>query len=314
MKWTKTTSDSDRITLVFELYRRIPKSQKITAKELQTQLADSGIYRDIRTIQRNLNVVVEYFDVEKDDRDKPYGYSRRSNNILFIGPSEAILLSLAESFLINLLPVSLRNKIQGAFKDARNQLLPGNSNDKERQWLNKVRFIREVQPLLPPKINQTVFESISAALFHNRWLSISYTNYKQESKQKEVMPLGLVQQGNRLYLVCRFKGYLDERTLAVHRIGKATMSTFTFNYPPDFSLANYDEDVRIGFGEGEKITLNFCIDKVAGLFLLESPLSADQIVIEHSNYLEVTATVVKSLLLDRWINGFGDQIFNINRH
>lgn len=314
MKRTPNNSDGEKITLAFELYKRIPKSKKITAKELQEQLADAGIHRDIRTIQRNLNVIVDYFDVEKDDRDKPYGYSRRSNYILSIGASEAILLSLAESYLINLLPVSLTHKIEAAFNDARYQLLPSNLNNKERQWLNKVRYVSETQPLLAPKIDQEVFEQVSVALFHNRWLTIQYRNAQQTEKQKEVMPLGLAQQGSRLYLVCRFRGYDNERSLALHRISKAVVSTFTFNYPLDFNLAQYDADARFGFGEGERITLNFCILKAEGRHLMETPLSQDQTLTEHPDHLEISASVIDSLHLDRWLKGFGRSVFNIQKH
>ncbi len=313
MKRTNLNHDGEKITLAFELYKRIPKSKKITAKELQEQLAYAGILRDIRTIQRNLNLIVEYFDVERDDRDKPYGYSRRSNYILSIGASEAILLSLAESYLINLLPVSLTHKIEAAFNDARYQLLPSNLNTKERQWINKVRYVSETQPLLAPRIDQAVFEQISIALFHNRWLAVVYRNADRAEKRKDVMPLGLAQQGSRLYLVCRFKGYENERSLALHRISKATVSTFTFVYPSDFNLAKYDADARFGFGEGERIALTFCITKPAGWHLSETPLSQDQKLVEHNDHLEITASVVDSLNLDRWIRGFGPEIYNVHK-
>lgn len=73
-------SIADGISFVFELYKRIPIRRKITASELQVQLKEINLERDIRTIQRNLDVLAHYFDVEKDTRDKPHGYSRRSNN------------------------------------------------------------------------------------------------------------------------------------------------------------------------------------------------------------------------------------------
>ncbi len=47
------------------------------------------------------------------------------------------------------------------------------------------------------------------------------------------MPLGLAQQGQRMYLVCRFDGYNNERSIAVHRVRKATVSSFGFERPKE---------------------------------------------------------------------------------
>jgi hypothetical protein len=63
-----------------------------------------------------------------------------------------------------------------------------------------------------------------------------------------------------------------------------------------------------GFGDGTKIRLSFQIAKVAGLHLLESPLSIDQRVEEVSGRFRIMATVVDTPQLDRWLLGFGSQV------
>ena len=109
------------------------------------------------------------------------------------------------------------------------------------------------------------------------------------------MPLGLVQQGPRLYLVCRYRGYDNERNLAQHRILSAEMSTLKFDRPKEFDLKKYYDDGRFGFGKGEKIRLTFRIERAAGLLLLEAPLSTDQQAVElDDGRLEITATLVDS--------------------
>src|SRR3546814_5998916 len=90
------------------------------------------------------------------------------------------------------------------------------------------------------------------------------------------MPLDLAQQGPRLYLVCRFRNFENERSLALHRIIAARALTLTLDRPKDFKLQQYDDDGRFGFGEGNRIRLTFEIEKTAGLHLLESPLSVDR--------------------------------------
>jgi predicted DNA-binding transcriptional regulator YafY len=129
----------------------------------------------------------------------------------------------------------------------------------------------------------------------------------------EVMPLGLAQQGPRLYLVCQFKGYDNERSLALHRIISAKASTSAFNRPKDFDLHKYDADGRFGFGEGKRIHLTFRIDKDAGQHLLESPLAADQMIKELTDQFEISATVIETAQLDWWLRGFGESIVEVQR-
>lgn len=314
MNDTKLNRSQHYIQLVLEIYKRIPNSRKITAKEIQQQLSEVGIVRSERTIQRNLTDIAQFFDdVDVDMRDKPFGYSRRSRHLLSHGPQEAVLLSLAENYLRYLLPVNLMKTLDTVFNDAKQHLFPTTSNVKERQWLKKVRFVSEGVPLLPPHIDNEIFEKVSYALFHNRYLSLCYTNANLEQKSKEVMPLGLAQQGSRLYLVCRFRGHTNERSLALHRIHKASISTFDFAYPSDFDLERYDLDGRFYFGEGEEIRLSFCIGRESGYHLLETPLSMDQHVELIDGGYQVMATVIDSLQLDRWLRGFGDEVWSITK-
>jgi predicted DNA-binding transcriptional regulator YafY len=143
---------------------------------------------------------------------------------------------------------------------------------------------------------------------------VDYENASGKRTQADVMPLGLAQQGPRLFLVCRFKDYDNERTLALHRILSAQASKFTFERPKDFDLEQYDNDGRFGFGEGKRIKLTFRIQKEAGYHLLESPLSEDQQVLVLDDAYEITATVVDSAMLDWWLRGFGDALYSVEKN
>ncbi|EKO3626145.1 hypothetical protein [Vibrio metschnikovii] len=57
-------------------------------------------------MQRNLELVVKFLDVEKDTRDKPYGYGKRLGTRLTLGPREAILLETALSGLKAVFPTA----------------------------------------------------------------------------------------------------------------------------------------------------------------------------------------------------------------
>jgi predicted DNA-binding transcriptional regulator YafY len=308
----------ETVLLAIELLRRIPRGRKVTASELHDQLKDAGIDRELRTIQRQLEMLSEHFEIERDDRSKPYGYrwleQAKGLAVPNLTPQESLLLGLAEEHLKNLLPARLVKSMESFFAQAQRNLGPENNAKLEREWSNKVRVVATSQPLLPPRIAPGVFEVVSEALYSNRWLNLDYQNAGGKRNKVEVMPLGLAQQGPRLYLVCRYRGYENERSLALHRILSAEATTLTFVRPKEFNLKKYDDDGRFGFGEGERVQLTFRIDRDNGFHLLESPLSSDQQVVElDDGKLEITATVVDSAMLEWWLRGFGDAVDVVKR-
>lgn len=251
----------ETLLLALELLRRIPRKNKITARELQEQLQNAGMDRDLRTIQRMLETFSAHFEIERDDRSKPYGFrwqeASRGMAVSHLTPQESLLLQLAQEHLRNLLPPRLMQSMSGFFDQARRNLdgYPDNpqSTSLEREWQHKVRVVATSQPLLPPTIAPGVLEEVSEALYANRWLELDYQNAAGKRQQAKVMPLGLAQQGPRLYLVCRFEDFDNERSLALHRIRKAQASTLSFERPKEFDLAQYDADGRFGFGYGEAL-------------------------------------------------------------
>lgn len=122
----------------------------------------------------------------------------------------------------------------------------------------------------------------------------------RERAKSRVMPLGLAQQGTRLYLVCRFDTAYEYRSLALNRIVTARASTFTFERPKEFDLKKYDDDGRFGYGNGERIRLQFRIDKEAGLHHGVALICRSGRQASGDEY-EITATVVDSAMC--WIGG-----------
>ena len=306
---SKRPDNLETLHIALELLRRIPRGSKISAKELRQQLEQAGLVRDLRTIQRQLEFLSQHFGIESDDSGRPFGYRWSPVGRPLLQPNlteqESLLLTLAEQHLRNLLPANLMKSMNGFFSQARSKIGPHTNAQLEREWISKVRVVSETQPLLPPKIRPGIFDEVSSALYANRWLQVDYQNASGKRSRNEVMPLGLAQQGPRLYLVCRYADHENERSLALHRILSANVMAHTFTRPKDFDLKKYDDDGRFGFGEGERISVTFRIDKIAGRHLLETPLSLDQQVIELKNTYQITATVVDSEVFWRWLRGFG---------
>ena len=67
----KRSDTLETVLLAVELLRRIPRGRKVTASELHRQLKDAGIDRNLRTIQRQMEMLSEHFEIERDVRNKP---------------------------------------------------------------------------------------------------------------------------------------------------------------------------------------------------------------------------------------------------
>lgn len=314
----KRADTLETVTLALEILRRIPRNSLITASTLHAQLREAGFQRDLRSIQRLLEMLSSRFDIECDNRSKPYGYRWKENSrglaVPLLSEQDSLLLMLAKQHMQPLLPVSLSKSMESFFTQAGMNLGPHQKNGPAREWLTKVRVVSTSQPLLPPKLASGVFEAVSHALYNNRLLELSYKNAGGKRSQPRVMPLGLAQQGSNLYLVCRYEGFNNERSLALHRIQKATMSTMSFERPKDFDLEKYDADGRFGFGNGQRVKLSFRIDRDAGAHLYETPLAKDQIVrVMKDGRLEISATVVDAEVLTWWLRGFGDKVSHVKK-
>ncbi|MGV0983037.1 MAG: helix-turn-helix transcriptional regulator [Limnohabitans sp.] len=316
MTRSKKPDTFETLSLALELLKRIPRHSKITTSDLHKELLAAGFDRDVRSIQRMLSSLADRFDIERDDRSLPYGYKWKDQGQGLMVPNlnsqESLLLLLAEQQLRPLLPPSVMRSMDGFFKQARANLAPHQNAELEKQWLNKVRVISETQPLLPPKLADGVLDAVTATLYTNHWLEVDFSNQLGERKTHKVMPLGLAQQGPRIYLACQFEGYSNQRILALHRIHTATDTGLVFERP-DFDLAAYEGEGHFAVGDGERIRLQFEIDKGPGRQLLESQLSEDQLVIEGDTRYDISATVQQTMLLDRWLSSFGRQVRNIRK-
>ena len=162
-------------------------------------------------------------------------------------------------------------------------------------------------PMLPPHIAPGVFEELSSAIFKDQWLEITYRNAKDEIKDKKIMPLGIAQQGQRLFVPCLFHGYTDVRNIAVHRIIQARNTDQPFERPKNFDLEAYDGSGRFGYGKGEEIEIRLWIHDYLKLLLEETPLSDDQTIVAAPDGTgwELTATVIDSMLLVWWLRSQG---------
>ena len=123
-----------------------------------------------------------------------------------------------------------------------------------------------------------------------------------------VCPLVYLQRGPAFYLLCTIDDYADVRQLALRRMLSATALDQKARKP-----AHFDPDREVaraqGMGGGEPIRLVARFWKRAGLHLLETRLSADQVVEDaDADHFRLTATVDGTAQLRWWLLSFGSKV------
>jgi predicted DNA-binding transcriptional regulator YafY len=283
----------------------------VTAKDVQGRLDEAGWRYDVRTVQGLLKSLAEGdADIERDASGKPYRYRLHKDSpnpwIPELSDREALMLLLAVEHLRQLVPGDVLRWLDGRLQEARRRLDPENGASPLRSWPQKVAVVSQLPALLPPAIDSEVFEQVSRALLMDRLLTLDYRNAAGSlMSNKSVMPLALVQQSERLFLVCRFQGYDDLRNLALHRIQGAEATPHSFARP-EFSLRQYIRDGGFGFGSGERIELRLLVAPHLAELLAETPLAAGQRIVEAADgRMQVTAEVVRSEQIRWWVRMHG---------
>ncbi|MBB1465832.1 hypothetical protein H5300_21415 [Vibrio sp. SG41-7] len=226
----------DHVSLLFELYNRIPQTHSITAQELQQQLSSIGVERDIRTIQRNLDILVQHLNVAKDTRDRPYGYRREASMLNSFGARETILLAFAEQWLTNTFPVEYRAILHSLFSD----VLQQKSQKHDTVSLQDLVYVNES---LIPSISYTPIFSSAFELICKAMVDTNQLKVELPDGQHTIEPLGLVIIGQGLSVIYHEPKNHQVKHADVSNITSAHLSTFDFKRPKEFSIKAYVKQI-----------------------------------------------------------------------
>lgn len=308
-------TDRDTLLRQWQMLRLIPRYPlKITAKQLFEKLQAENYATTKRTVERDLQSLSESFPIGSDEREKPYGWSWAKDGAIFdlpgISNTEALTFKLVEQHLKPILPASTLAQLRAYFATADKKLTSLSEHSPAHSWLDKVRVISPAQTLLPPVIDEDAQRVISNGLLHDKQIKMTYHKRgKEEAAEYIVHPLGLVERGQVIYLVCTMFTYRDPRILALHRVVAAEILEEPCQRPDGFSLDAYIASGGFGSGGEGMITLEAVFTNQAGDHLFETPLSADQVLVPQGNgRVQVTATVVNTEQLRWWLLGFGERV------
>lgn len=304
------TRDSHETALrLIETLRLLPRHpHRITVNALRDRLAARDFPVNLRTIQRNLNLLSRYYPIYADEaKPQRWGWANDATVTALPGmdPITALAFRLARLHLTTLLPATLLTQFDPYLQAADLTLGDGN---RTYRWADKVRLIPNGLALLPPTGDAEVMATIGEALLKECCFAARYRNRgEMERRFQQVHPLALVLRGPALYLLATLDEYQDVRQLRVHRfLGAELLPDQSRQLPAGFDLDAYIQNGGFEYPEGEPIALVALFQRGAAWHLQETPLSADQqIVDEDAERVRLSATVNDTQFLRWWLLGFG---------
>ena len=292
----------------------VPVGRKASTEQIHQNLAAMGHAVSVRTVQRDLEALASHYPLRCDAASKPYGWDWQPGHarpvIAPLDLSQALAFNLLEREYTGLMPQAARQVLAPWLAAAREKLRT-QGHTKAARWASKVALRQLGPPLLRAKVQPTVLEAVSEALFLEQKIVGQYRSAPSaDYRTVQLNPLGLVHTDLVTYLAATFEGYADVRLIVLHRLRKVRLQHAAVDTPPGFDLATYLDAGALNFRNEGVIVLKLRMRASAAAHLEETPLSLDQVMTpaNRKGDVTVTATVQKSLRLLWWLRGFGEQV------
>ncbi len=305
----------ERRLRVLQLLPRSPK--KVAAREIREKLRDVyDIETTPRTVERDLVELSGFLPIvnDADKGTKPYGWSwlgdAHALDIPHMTPAAALAFHFAERFLEDHLPPAAVAPLTPHFARAR-AVLDELHREGLATWPQKIRVQGRGQPLLPPRTEPQVLETVYTALLRDRRVRVQYRRRGAAAKKPMLLnPLGLVLRDRIAYLACTIDDHADVRALRLHRMSDATLSEEPRAVPSDFDLDAFVASGGAGFREGSAlIQLELRVSENVLTTLEETPLDEHQEVsaLPDGRYF-VRAQVANTFDLRGFLRSYGDEL------
>ncbi len=288
----------------------------ITADRLRDKLADQGFEKNLRTIQRDLNENSTVFPIRDiksaDSNAKCWCWSRDASlwDMPEMNPMTALTFNLVESYLIKLIPKSILGFMSHHFRRAEH-LLKKLGKSTWGDWSDKISIISRGLPLIPPAIDQDIFEKIFHAVIEEKQIKLEYRKRDAvQNKTYTLNPFGLVFNQEIVYMVCTKRGKEIVQHFALHRMVSVTCLQNEIEIPNGFNFREYIREGAFQYLiDNEQIQLKAKFDPGIAKHLYESKLTEDQKLAELGDgTILLEATVQNSSTLKWWLLGFGDGV------
>lgn len=291
-----------------------PHHFKSTAEIFQAITAQSHDFDvDLRTIQRDLNFLMDLFHLEKAGHSKLalWRWNKSINaSTKPISEGDALMLTMVSDYLTPLLPKLFLDPLQPKIAQAKEKLDMIGKAQKAPRLRKKIRIIHPTLNTLPPKLPADIVETLKDALMQEKQIEAHYHSLQSDTQKTLTMhPLGLIMRGPTMYLLATVADYQDPRMFAVHRFRKAVLRDEKTKTPANFDLDSHIQSGATDFGSGKDLRLKIRVYSDIRLNVLtESPLAKDQVMKKKADYTLVEATVPDSWQLKWWLMQHANEI------
>lgn len=299
------------------MLRMIPREPHTTTAEiLRERLADQGYSIHLRTIQRDLMKYSTRFGLlnwkSEDSRSTCWCWSKDASpwEIPEMNSMTALTFNLVEAFLKRVIPQSIMNYMNPHFRRA-HHLLSHLKGSTWGGWTDKIHIISRGLSLIPPDIDQVVYETIFEAIIKESRIEIRYRKRNQsKSDTYHLNPLGLVFNQELIYLVATKVSKKTIQHFALHRVEAVSKTDYPAILPAGFDLESYVGQGVFDYKIGEEmILLKAAFEPEIAAHLYESKISPNQNLRRlESGQILLEATVADSSALRWWLLGFGDGV------
>jgi len=286
-----------------ELLKKLPRapqppvSMSDLANALRSHWVNSSSIENMRKkIKNNLNAIEKIYpkslESQKDQKEHLYRLAADAPMMLMpMSREQMMAFGLLSKFGTDLLTVQTHRALSPFFKAAKETAVQEISaaqsgahvsDELGRQWLAKIAVVPAVLPFCPPKVDETIKQTVQDALLQEELLRIRFVSGNNSNEQECVVsPLALVQQGVRTYLVARKKGQKSADRFLLARIRSAEVVLGFLDPPEGWNLQEFLETgishpvfpVEF-YGKNERI--EFKVD--AGTqWIKETPLAPGQV-------------------------------------
>lgn len=290
----------------------------LTAPELHSRLkedCDRYATIDLRTVQRDLadmdaSGVIRFITLPSEGKAQRWALQGDGFWNRALSPHSASTLKLVLRHMKGLLPPSAYATLQAQEHQADQMLAFSQAAEHGRRpWEQKLRVLPAGHNLQAPNLSEPVLAAIYDALVQERQLRASYRRPASESvSTRDYNVLALLVRAPKYQLLVSTDR--DPYVLNVHRILGAqlldTPTRWPNNFDVDVWVATGAADTRIGLDEPQQLHLHTTL--ALADHWRETPLAEAQQIIEVDGFAELTANLILTDALRRYLLGLGDQV------
>ena len=284
-----------------------------TARDLAAALAIRGYAVTRRTVERDLENLLECMPLEINGRQRPQRWrwqKTRGLDVPGMEAAEAMALYMMKDAMTAHLPSCFLDALHNRFAQANKTLGALARSGAHARWSDRVRIVPAHVVLRAPKITPKILQQLQKALLNDIPVDASYQSlHDSEPTPRLLYPRALLLRGSSLYLIAHQKDKGGEPYhYAVQRFSAVRLRELEPWPATPFSLDAFMEDGKDQFGDGRSIRLKATISPELNKILRDSPLSEDMRIVEMEGALHLSATVRDTWALHSWILGHAQNI------